>query len=430
MYAFRTRHGPADLCFTDRSGGDLAFGADGTAPAPAAGRLRRRGPSCATSCRCTARTSPSSRRSRPWPVRQADALVTREPDVVLMVRAADCVPVLFHAPEIGAVGAAHCGRLGLRGRGGPANRRAAARGGATRASPRGSGPTSAAPATRCPSEMQQEVAAAVPAARATTSWGTPSLDLGAGVRAQLEAAGVAVEDVSRCTRESPTSTPTDATARPRGGTRAWSGCEVAGERPAPRAARRAGAGASSGSRSACADAGRDPDEVQLVVVTKTFPASDVRLLAELGVTDVAENKQQELSAKRLELRARRPAGAMALRRTAPEQQGRLGRRCGRRGALGRPGQAAGAHGPARPCPRRAAPGEPRPARQRTPRRRGTLGPHHAGGRGRRVRAPHASRADGRRTPGRRPARRPSSDSRRSGPGSSRRTPRRPGSPRA
>ena len=52
---------------------------------------------------------------------------------------------------------------------------------------------------------------------------------------------------------------------------------------------------------ACADAGRDPAEVRLVVVTKTFPASDVRLLAELGVTDVAENKQQELAHKRAEL---------------------------------------------------------------------------------------------------------------------------------
>ena len=31
---------------------------------------------------------------------------------------------------------------------------------------------------------------------------------------------------------------------------------------------------------ACADSGREPDEVQLVVVTKTFPASDVRLLAD------------------------------------------------------------------------------------------------------------------------------------------------------
>jgi pyridoxal phosphate enzyme (YggS family) len=52
---------------------------------------------------------------------------------------------------------------------------------------------------------------------------------------------------------------------------------------------------------ACADAGRDRSEVLLVVVTKTFPASDVRLLAELGVTDVAENKQQELGAKHDEL---------------------------------------------------------------------------------------------------------------------------------
>lgn len=52
---------------------------------------------------------------------------------------------------------------------------------------------------------------------------------------------------------------------------------------------------------ACGDAGRDPADVQLVVVTKTFPASDVRLLAELGVTDVAENKQQELAHKVAEL---------------------------------------------------------------------------------------------------------------------------------
>jgi pyridoxal phosphate enzyme (YggS family) len=52
---------------------------------------------------------------------------------------------------------------------------------------------------------------------------------------------------------------------------------------------------------ACAEAGRDRDDVQLVVVTKTFPASDVRLLVELGIADVAENKQQELTAKHGEL---------------------------------------------------------------------------------------------------------------------------------
>jgi len=48
---------------------------------------------------------------------------------------------------------------------------------------------------------------------------------------------------------------------------------------------------------ACDAAGRDPADVGLVVVTKYFPASDVRLLAELGVTDVGENKHQEAQAK-------------------------------------------------------------------------------------------------------------------------------------
>ncbi len=44
---------------------------------------------------------------------------------------------------------------------------------------------------------------------------------------------------------------------------------------------------------ACSDAGRDPGEVTLVVITKFFPASDVRLLADLGVTHVGENRHQE-----------------------------------------------------------------------------------------------------------------------------------------
>jgi pyridoxal phosphate enzyme (YggS family) len=48
---------------------------------------------------------------------------------------------------------------------------------------------------------------------------------------------------------------------------------------------------------ACTTDGRDPDEVTLVVVTKFFPTSDVRLLAELGVTDVGENRHQEAEAK-------------------------------------------------------------------------------------------------------------------------------------
>jgi copper oxidase (laccase) domain-containing protein len=51
--------------------------------------------------------------------------------------------------------------------------------------------------------MQDDVAAVEPVSRATTSWGTPSLDVAAGVRAQLGRDGVEVVDLSRCTRESP-----------------------------------------------------------------------------------------------------------------------------------------------------------------------------------------------------------------------------------
>jgi pyridoxal phosphate enzyme (YggS family) len=48
---------------------------------------------------------------------------------------------------------------------------------------------------------------------------------------------------------------------------------------------------------ACLAAGRDVNEITLIAVTKTFPASDIRLLAELGVTDIAENRDQEAAPK-------------------------------------------------------------------------------------------------------------------------------------
>ena len=55
---------------------------------------------------------------------------------------------------------------------------------------------------------------------------------------------------------------------------------------------------------ACTNAGRDATEVQLVVVTKTWPARDVDLLAELGVTDVGENRDQEAKPKHDEVQAK------------------------------------------------------------------------------------------------------------------------------
>ncbi|NEA60528.1 YggS family pyridoxal phosphate-dependent enzyme [Streptomyces sp. SID13666] len=48
---------------------------------------------------------------------------------------------------------------------------------------------------------------------------------------------------------------------------------------------------------ACDAAGRDRKDVTLVVVTKTYPASDVRFLSELGVQQVAENRDQDAAPK-------------------------------------------------------------------------------------------------------------------------------------
>ena len=53
----------------------------------------------------------------------------------------------------------------------------------------------------------------------------------------------------------------------------------------------------------CAAAGRPADSVTLVAVTKTYPASDVVLLAGLGVTDVGENRDQEAAPKAAAVRA-------------------------------------------------------------------------------------------------------------------------------
>ena len=48
---------------------------------------------------------------------------------------------------------------------------------------------------------------------------------------------------------------------------------------------------------ACSEAGRDPAEVTLVAITKTFGEDDVRALARLGVTALGENRESELKVK-------------------------------------------------------------------------------------------------------------------------------------
>jgi PLP dependent protein len=62
---------------------------------------------------------------------------------------------------------------------------------------------------------------------------------------------------------------------------------------------------------ACAVAGRKPTEIRLLAVTKTFPAADVALLADLGLTDFAENRDQEAGPKAAELTRLRPGAEVS-----------------------------------------------------------------------------------------------------------------------
>ena len=64
---------------------------------------------------------------------------------------------------------------------------------------------------------------------------------------------------------------------------------------------------------AAAAAGRDPAEVTLVAVTKTFPAADVVRLARLGVTDIGENRDQEAAPKVAEVAGLAGPAGLAVR---------------------------------------------------------------------------------------------------------------------
>ena len=57
-------------------------------------------------------------------------------------------------------------------------------------------------------------------------------------------------------------------------------------------------------RRACRDAGREPREITLIVVTKHFPAEDVLALHQLGVRDIGENRDQEAGPKLAQVRQR------------------------------------------------------------------------------------------------------------------------------
>lgn len=143
----------------------------------------------------------------PWAGRDipaVDAVVTDRPGLALAVLTADCTPVLLADPVAGVAGAAHAGRPGLVAGVVPAVVGAMVERGAEPSRIRArTGPAICGRCYEVPEAMREEVAAVVPEARATTGWGTPAVDVTAGVRAQLAAAGVPLrEDSHICTRES------------------------------------------------------------------------------------------------------------------------------------------------------------------------------------------------------------------------------------
>lgn len=131
---------------------------------------------------------------------EVDALVTDRAGLTLMVLVADCVPVLLADPTVGVVAAVHAGRLGVA-TGVVAAALAQMRALGADQVTGWVGPHVCGACYEVPEQMRDEVAALVPATRAETSWGTPALDLGAGVTAQLRHEGVDVRHVGACTRE-------------------------------------------------------------------------------------------------------------------------------------------------------------------------------------------------------------------------------------
>lgn len=212
MYSHRSSTGPVDLAFTDRYGGvsavpfdslDLALVGEDDPDA-----RRRNVELLLEDFAPGARLADMEQvhgnvvADAGGPRVQCDALVSHQPQVVLMVRVADCVPVLLADLDAGVIGAAHAGRQGVTSGIVPACVERMRLLGA-RAVSAWIGPHICGRCYEVPAALRAEVAAVEPVTASTTSWGTPALDIGAGVSAQLERLGVVVHHESRCTLESP-----------------------------------------------------------------------------------------------------------------------------------------------------------------------------------------------------------------------------------
>jgi YfiH family protein len=129
---------------------------------------------------------------------QADALVTRRAGVGLVIRVADCVPVMLADPAGGVIAAAHAGRVGLLAGVLDATLAAMRECGAARIQA-WIGPHICAACYEVPAAMAADSGRINPGTRARSRQGTPAIDLGAGACAVLERAGVSVVSQDPCT---------------------------------------------------------------------------------------------------------------------------------------------------------------------------------------------------------------------------------------
>ena len=132
-----------------------------------------------------------------------DALVCALPQVTLGVLVADCLPVLLADPAAGVVATAHAGRRGLVAGIVQATVAVMVEQGAEPSRLRAAiGPAAGACCYEVPAAMRDEVAAQLPGAAASTTWGTPSLDLKAAAAAVLADLGVtSIQVCDVCTVE-------------------------------------------------------------------------------------------------------------------------------------------------------------------------------------------------------------------------------------
>lgn len=138
-------------------------------------------------------------------VPEADAMYTDVAGLALGVLAADCAPVLLADPRARIVGAAHAGREGMAS--GVVTELLAAMRAAGAVPGRVHaviGPRICGGCYEVPARLRAAVAERVPQAGCLTRAGSPGIDVGAGIEAQLVGAGVrTVVHDPRCTAETP-----------------------------------------------------------------------------------------------------------------------------------------------------------------------------------------------------------------------------------